>query len=191
MKRILFKPRERKRERDPTALRSCQSKQFRVWRKRGKKRKSPPSALSPKRTKVFLGKRCPENLSLSEKSLRSEKAPLDSQKSIRISDLPLPGKQSERSKPAFSRKNRSKRKERFPPHSASLTDQLFFCARARERLFASNSPRGAISQKRERKNFQTTCSEGIRRKKKNDAYLLCLGSSLSRYRWCPKTPPLR
>ena len=189
MKRILFKPRERKRERDPTALRSCQSKQFRVWRKRGKKRKSPPSALSPKRTKVFLGKRCPENLSFREKfSVRKGTVGLPKINS-NLRSPPFP--ESERSKPAFSRKNRSKRKERFPPHSASLTDQLFFCARARERLFASNSPRGAISQKRER-NFQTTtCSEGIRRKKKNDAYLLCLGSSLSRYRWCPKTPPLR
>ena len=188
MKRI-FKPRERKRERDPTALRSCQSKQFRVWRKRGKKRKStPPRSLRRSEEDKVFGKKVPrKSLSFREKfSVR--KGTVGLPKSIRISDLPLPGKQSERPKPAFSMKNRSKRKE--CPLPQRISDRpAFSCARAREAFrveFFSLSERRDLA---EREIFKRRVPKEFEGKK--NAYLLCLGSSLSRYRWCPKTPPLR
>jgi hypothetical protein len=135
-------------------LRSCQSKQFRVWRKRGKKRKSTPSALSPKRTKVLFGKKVPRKSLFPRKVFGPKRHRWTPKNQFESQISPFPESKGERSKPAFSRKNRSKRKERPLPHSASLTDQLFSCARAaREALRVEFSERRDLAEREREKKF--------------------------------------
>lgn len=159
--------------------------------KRKEEKIHPLRALSEEDKSTFFGKKVPRKSLFPRKVFGPKRHRWTPKNQFESQISPFPESKGERSKPAFSRKNRSKRKERPLPHSASLTDQLFFCARARG--FSRRILREARSRReREReKIFKRRVPKEFEGKRKTNAYLLCLGSSLSRYRWCPKTPPLR
>jgi hypothetical protein len=122
--------------------------------KRKEEKIHPLRALSEEDKSTFFGKKVPRKSLFPRKVFGPKRHRWTPKNQFESQISPFPESKGERSKPAFSRKNRSKRKERPLPHSASLTDQLFSCARAaREALRVEFSERRDLAEREREKKF--------------------------------------